>query len=1700
MEPPSAAGRADGTRRRLSRPLSPARPQDAPPHRLALGRTRPPPTKVTVNAPGAAASAAPARGAGRVGDRGSPRGVASAGGIRRAQGRLGRHGLASAGIDGRRESVGDPGWTRPSDSGSDVSDSPSEHLSDDPRPAAPGSDADSPTGSSDAEPGRADRRDPPAGEASGAKRPWSSARSPEPRLGLDPQTGSGVKGGRACGTENRGILKGEKPSYKEMVRDAETLRTENTYLKDELEELRAEMEEMRDGFLEEDVQQLQELRRELDRSYKTCRILQYRLRKVDRRGVRTTQAGYPDEDAVRGLEQDLKVAKDVSVRLHQELEAVEEKRGKVEDENEALRQKLLELEIAKQALQKELEKGREALQKRRTGRDLHRTDRKSGPQEDAADLQCQVQLLREEASLMRKKMVHVGRERDCLERDLENYKSVYGDLRDAKGVGSGPSDPTAPPGAREAELRLRLGFLEEEASILGRKVVQLEVENRGLHAELDEGRSGQAQVCDQAPSGTSHAISVAVEPTGEGSSELRRQLQFVEEEAEVLRRAVSEAEEQNQQLVNELNRCKSCMKDNNSSQGESESRFSAGSALEELRMGQANFSKHVIKASRPECKSGTTLSNEQNQELNIELDGDGEQAGDSDGNKTPSPQPPQRKREGPIGGESIGQHSCWEGSSVMDKIARDQNPTSMELKALRDELHRKGDVRGDAEGLGRTIDRLVADTDVLLVGGQGGFPQAEVLERVKANLKEFRLELRVFLERLRGEEGMPEGDKGSVTTSQGQSDSGLSPLSWKDTASFLTTETSTSGEPTSTQSEVRKLHANKEMTEEPCWKLQAEVPGAIREYDNELCSPELTSDTGQLIARELWESQQVLAEAQESIAKLNTQVEQEQNLRREDTWKYEQSIVQLKEDHQRALQCRDFRVQSLQLQWRLERQGPKSEGPLALEAHRLQQLSLGVCIELRRLLRHWRLGRRFAFSSPGYLQSERVGELGALVMRGDLWLDSSERSAGLCKEAVFRGVPEWDETAQAGDSRQLALELSTVVEDLQAEARGEVRRRCQMQQQYAGDRATWEIERSELRLQMSQLEGRATKGPANKVGAVEVPEEQRRRLAELHISTMELRHQLDACERLWTRERLDLLQRFNRERGEWEQQRKKLQQQLEQLHKQRQQHRRHGESRLCRNRSLDDAEQVDTPCGQKGSRFVEALLVEPLERHVEVLGQSDVKAQPLGKRKSEPDKVSNQSTLRRVCSVSCMAEFETLMDKSPFLPAEPNRPMSPLSPNEGDIAELGRTSDTRSPQVAATTWLSEPWDMLSFDPADRSLPTNMASKIPRPGHDSRIECPRMVSRGGLKVQGKDTRRRASHLSPHHGTFSDLENVAALARGAVRSRSLERPTHDAACQACWKGREVATQTLNSSIDHQSTLRTTAISASPLRRNGGGRGGIAMISSPCRTPRKVAKTPTSPVQTRFERPCCSPKYGSPRLQRKPPPLRHETSGPASSLPHADPSSPQLRHEPMPAAKPEHKACAPMSPRLDPYRSRGDPASPRLAATQRLPVYRQDPSSLQSPRLRREPCSPKRGGIEVSSPARVRQQNESAWARSTTTRDSPVHSPSDESSESLHSFSSLFSFIDHTPTLLDTVRRFGLGILKSSRDKALQPRGPEKAEIWPGDQTRGPQGCKDSCKKGQIDLEDQARAPQDGRSQDKGLAPTAAVPMTPGNPYKA
>jgi hypothetical protein len=74
-----------------------------------------------------------------------------------------------------------------------------------------------------------------------------------------------------------------------------------------MEELRSEMLEMRDMYMEEDVYQLQELRQQFEQANKTCRLLQYRLRKAERRSLRVAQTGQVDGELIRTLEQDVKV-------------------------------------------------------------------------------------------------------------------------------------------------------------------------------------------------------------------------------------------------------------------------------------------------------------------------------------------------------------------------------------------------------------------------------------------------------------------------------------------------------------------------------------------------------------------------------------------------------------------------------------------------------------------------------------------------------------------------------------------------------------------------------------------------------------------------------------------------------------------------------------------------------------------------------------------------------------------------------------------------------------------------------------------------------------------------------------------------------------------------------------------------------------------------------------------------------------------------------------------------------------------------------------------------------------------------------------------------------------------------------------------------------------------------------------------------
>uniref|UniRef100_A0A3P8SAA3 MTCL family member 3b n=1 Tax=Amphiprion percula TaxID=161767 RepID=A0A3P8SAA3_AMPPE len=588
-----------------------------------------------------------------------------------------------------------------------------------------------------------------------------------------------------------------------LEEEMDRLLDENEDLKCEIEEMRTEMDEMRDTFYEEDTCQLQEMRRELERANKNCRILQYRLRKAERKRLRYAQTGEIDEELLRSLEQDLKVAKDVSVRLHHELEKVEEKRTKTEEENEKLRQKLIEVEVTKQALQNELDKTKES-QKRRGSKDIPKSDKKAAQtptEEDNEDLKCQLAFIKEEAVLMRKKTAKIDKEKDRLEQELQKYRSFYGELDSSHPKGEAGGPPTT----RESELKLRLRLVEEEANILGRKIVELEVENRGLRAELDdlrgEGEGSGGAACG-APGGSG-----AGRGLGDDLTELRQQLQLVEDEAELLRRNLADAEDQNKRVTTELNklRFKAGTHEGGTRHGAGTSGGTDGAKAEalqeELKAARLQINDLSGKVMQLQYENRVLLSNMQRYDLashlslrpsprdsDAESDAGGAASGrrESDEDSTSSRLlPPHRKREGPVGGESDPdevRNSNGGGGRCLTPTRGLYSPSGPEGAAssalarflpgrcsLR-ERQQMIDIRVEAERLVRTIDRLIADTAAIisearvyvsngdLMFGRGGedggedeggrIREHELLYRINAQMKAFRKELQSFIDRL----------------------------------------------------------------------------------------------------------------------------------------------------------------------------------------------------------------------------------------------------------------------------------------------------------------------------------------------------------------------------------------------------------------------------------------------------------------------------------------------------------------------------------------------------------------------------------------------------------------------------------------------------------------------------------------------------------------------------------------------------------------------------------------------------------------------------------------------------------------------------------------------------------------------------------------------------------------------------------------
>ncbi|XP_058033422.1 microtubule cross-linking factor 1 isoform X2 [Ahaetulla prasina] len=1628
------------------------------------------------------------------------------------------------------------------DSSSDLSDCPSEPLSDEQRlTQAANSDAESGTGSSDREREAPPPSPPPLPSGPGggpqhslpSSEPSSKGPAPTPApsgfqgeeviWGRDPERAAAKSVQPAGSLRLGGKIPMVVASYErqlvadqeELLREIEELRSENDYLKDELDELRAEMEEMRDSYLEEDVYQLQELRRELDRANKNCRILQYRLRKAEQKSLKVAQTGQVDGELIRSLEQDLKVAKDVSVRLHHELENVEEKRAKAEDENEVLRQQIIEVDISKQALQNELDKLKENSLKRRGSRDIHK-EKKAFAQEDSADLKCQLQFAKEEAVLMRKKMAKLSREKDELEQELQKYKSIYGDVESPLPIG----EAGGPPSTREAELKLRLKLVEEEANILGRKLVELEVENRGIKAEMEDMRCQYERVCLNQERVSSIPTSPYGDPV-ESAAELRHHLQFVEEEAELLRRSISEIEDHNKQLTNELNKFKFDPGQESGWFDENASKCS-GSLQEELKSARMQINELSGKVMKLQYENRVLLSNVQRYDLASHLglrtssprDSDAESETGKKEYDSEESHLPQPRREGPIGGESDSE-DLYEKTSGFGsgKHSEVSNLCSTDLTRAKENSESLISIKYEAERLERAMERLIIDTDNLIYetnvqinssasseqifkkgeGKKGNNNEPELLSTINSRMKHFQKELQIFLEKV---DNIGAGVKEQLED--------LSPLPHlTESSSFLSTMTSISRDsPIGNQGKELVIDFQSKQKDQMEWQRSPDH-GDEKEIHQQQGTTEPHGRTDGDLKFYRPENKNCF-----SLEELQTQLEQEVKLRQEEQETFSERIIQLEEDHLQNLQRKDLEVQSLTLQNKLEEKTWSQEKILMdQELRHFKQNFFILYVKLKWLLKHWRHGRQIEKQEEDILevehldpmldftfQSEQKGEEeGEEEEEEDTVFAMTNYSHHSTVEISGHG-PQLQTAEvlqlqkQAKDNSRLLRALKILMNKFQSELQDDEQERHDLQQQYATDKAAWEMEWTKLNCQLEQLGGKTEKAQSQTgVDATTAfrreREEHKNLLAESHRLVMDLQWQIQHNEKNWKREKVELLERLDKDRREWERQKKDLLRKVEQPPKvnssrgdsilydsketafhsfshQGSHHVPHplgsrsysdSETMQFEDRSLSKLKESDR-CTATENLFLDTLSLDSPDDFDEPQSQK-VEQERLLTCVNEEEEM-HKGNLQRAMSVSSMSEFKRLMDISPFLPdktisssntKEDTTP--PLSPDDLKYIEefnknwdynttgsqsgtLERPSDTWAERTemgkAGNNSVSDP-----FQPSSWYLTTSVTmttNTMTSPEHCQKqsprshivtekigvrvFHSPPLVRRfenslvpgsegknqpetdflfpvtkakgnvGEIKSASSEVFGRWScDLSKHHNDFletglhpierpicttvgfasslhnlelsknmsDDMKEVAFSVRNAIHSSSTDLQFRDTACQT--NGMRTmgtqTTQTINVGLQTDS-LRT--ITSSP-HKCLTPKGGSTPISSPSRSLRsRQMNTAIEKVQGKYERTCCSPKYGSPKLQKK--------------------------------------VC----------------------------------SKTDQPINRTLPSTPQKGF------------SESAWARSTTTRESPVHTTINDG------LSSLFNIIDHTPITYDTFQRCSRS---SSRSRSAEPR-PELGSV--------------------------------------------------------
>uniref|UniRef100_A0A1A8LEH7 Suppressor of glucose, autophagy associated 1 n=2 Tax=Nothobranchius pienaari TaxID=704102 RepID=A0A1A8LEH7_9TELE len=388
--------------------------------------------------------------------------------------------------------------------------------------------------------------------------------------------------------------------------------------------------------------------------------------------------------------------------------------------------------------------------------------------------------------------------------------------------------------------------------------------------------------------------------------------------------------------------------------------------------------------------------------------------------------------------------------------------------------------------------------------------------------------------------------------------------------------------------------------------------------------------------------------------------------------------------------------------------------------------------------------------------------------------------------------------------------------DLSAELRQERQGSQELTQQFAKAKASWEVERTELKSVITQLESKAGKATAAlsapetldpidlKVALKKEREEHQHLLAESYAAVMDLTKQLQIGERNWSREKVELLERFSRERAQWEQ------------------------------------------------------------RLREATAQQE-KPKPLG---DVSDTVAARgSALQRVKS---SMELEA-GDKSRVEPRRRNQePVDPPPPGSSSLGHKDAPSSFHTePPASSFTSSYEQW-LSSLSKQHRELLESRSSCISS-------SMPSIVISN--VSSGADNRvvDGMTPTSPFHnldiGEISanlsdDMKEMTNCVRQAIRSSSLERKSSkepgNQPVGVCTRSTQTSAQNVSVGLQTENFPSSRGAGLHP--KAWSPRPSPATTSSLASARTRQISTSLDKVHSRIDRPCCSPKYGSPKLQRR------------------------------------------------------------------------------------------------------------------------------------------------------------------------------------------------------------------------------------------